>query len=408
MPAFAYSFQDNQGVIRQGTSEAESPDVLKQRLEEQGFKVVEIKQVRLKAKFQFGRVNLKELSLFCRQFSTMVDAGVSLVRCLDVLSSQTASGTLRKVLHEIQAEVESGQSLSKSMAKYPNIFNNLFVGLIRAGEVGGVLEESLQRLASFLEGDVALRRKVQSAMTYPVIVMVAAVIIVIGLVTFVLPSFFTIFKDMGIKDEEFPVMTKMLVELSNFMTTKWYFAIMIVVITVFAYKAINATKFGRRTIDYLKLKAPVFGPLTHRVAIARFSRTLGTLLSSGVPILGALETVAGTVSNERISEAIMEARARIREGDRIGPPLEKSGLFPPMVVHMVSIGEESGALDAMLEKVADFYESEVDAALDSLTSAIEPLLIVFLGGTVGFIVIAVMSPIVALVGNLSGGSGDDN
>ncbi len=407
MPAFAYSFRDSQGVVRQGTSEAETPDVLKQRLEEQGFTVVEIKQVRTRPKFQFGRVGLKDLSLFCRQFSTMVDAGVSLVRCLDVLSSQTASGTLRKVLREIQAEVESGQSLSKSMAKYPAIFNNLFVGLIRAGEVGGVLEESLQRLASFLEADVELRRKVKSAMTYPVIVIVAALGIVTFLVTFILPKFFTLFQDLGIKEEEFPAMTSALMNISNFMIERWYFATLGAIVFVIAFKAIISTKFGRRTFDLIKLKAPVFGPLNHRVAIARFARTLGTLLSSGVPILGALETVAGTVSNEMISEAIMEARARIREGDRIGPPLEKSGLFPPMVVHMVSIGEESGALDSMLEKVAEFYESEVDAALASLTSAIEPLLIVFLGGMVGFIVVAVMLPITSVVSNLSGGSGDE-
>lgn len=402
MPTFAYTFRDAMGTVRSGTSEAESAEILRKRLQEQGFTVTEVRQIRAQRPGGgWGRVKLSDLAIFCRQFSTMQDAGVSIVRSLDVLGQQTQSPKLRRIIMEIQAEVEAGQTLSKAMSKYPNVFSNLFIGLIRAGEVGGVLEESLQRLASFLEADVALRRKVRAAMTYPTIVVIAALAIVIGLVTFILPKFFDVFKDLGIK--EFPVMTQMLMDFSNFLTSRWYVMIAIVILVVIAFRMFVRTRIGRRLYDRLKLKLPVFGPLNHKIALARFSRTLSTLLSSGVPILQALETVAGTVANEIIAEAVMEARARIREGDRIGPPLEKSGMFPPMVVHMISIGEESGALDQMLSKVADFYESEVESTLQSLTSAIEPVLIVLLGGMVGFIVISLLLPLITAVQSLAGG-----
>lgn len=406
MPTFAYTFRDAVGTVRSGTSEAESAEILRKRLQEQGFTVTEVRQIRAQRPGGgWGRVKLSDLAIFCRQFSTMQDAGVSIVRSLDVLSQQTQSPKLRRILLDIQAEVEAGQTLSRAMSKYPNVFSNLFIGLIRAGEVGGVLEESLQRLAAFLEADVALRRKVRAAMTYPVIVVIAALAIVIGLVTFILPKFFEVFRDLGIRD--FPVMTQMLMDFSNFLTSRWYVMIAIVVLTVLAFRMFVRTRIGRRLYDRLKLKLPVFGPLNHKIALARFSRTLGTLLSSGVPILQALETVAGTVANEIIADAVMEARARIREGDRIGPPLEKSGMFPPMVVHMISIGEESGALDQMLSKVADFYESEVESTLQSLTSAIEPVLIVLLGGMVGFIVVSLLLPLITAVQSLAGGQGGD-
>jgi len=404
MPTFAYTFRDASGNVRSGTSEAESAETLRRRLQEQGFTVTEVRQVRAhRPGGGWGRVKLSDLAIFCRQFSTMQDAGVSIVRSLDVLAQQTQSPKLRRIIMDIQAEVEAGQTLSKAMSKYPNVFSNLFIGLIRAGEVGGVLEESLQRLAAFLEADVALRRKVRAAMTYPTIVVIVALAIVIVLVTFILPRFFDVFRDLNIK--EFPVMTQMLMDFSNFLTSRWYVMIAIVALVVMAFRMFVRTRIGRRLYDRLKLRLPVFGPLNHKIALARFSRTLSTLLSSGVPILQALETVAGTVANEIIAEAVMEARARIREGDRIGPPLEKSGMFPPMVVHMISIGEESGALDQMLSKVADFYESEVESTLQSLTSAIEPVLIVLLGGMVGFIVISLLLPLITAVQSLAGGQG---
>jgi type IV pilus assembly protein PilC len=411
MPTYAYSVRDAAGVLRNGTSEAENPDVLARRLREQGFVISEIKQTRAKKSSSgsfldnLQKIKLTELSVMCRQFSTMVDAGVSLVRCLSVLSEQTQNARLRRILGELQKEVEAGQTLSKSMAKYPGVFNNLFIGLIRAGEVGGVLEETLQRLSTFLEKDVELRRKVKSALTYPTIVVIFAVAIVVGLCTFVVPKFIQLFKDLGVK--EFPALTLGLMAFSDFLVHKTILLIIICGVTYVAFKAFIKTRFGMYAFDRFKLKVPVFGKLNHKVSLARFSRTLGTLLVSGVPILQALETVAGTVSNVVMADAIMEARARIREGDRIGDPLIKSKLFPPMVIHMISIGEESGALDAMLAKIADFYEDEVDAALASLAAAIEPLLIVFMGVAVLLIVLGMFMPMVALIQNLSG-SGDDS
>ena len=408
MPVYQYTVRDATGSMRTGTSEAENQDILKRRLQEQGFQVTDLKQTGKSSRKNttgYGRVKLKDLSIFCRQFSTMIDAGVSLVRALDVLAEQTQNPKLKRIIKDIQTEVESGQTLSKSMQKYPKVFNNLFVGLVRAGEVGGVLEEALQRLSFFLEKDMELKRKVKSALTYPVIVVIVAVVIVLGLCTFIVPKFVELFKDLGVK--ELPAMTQVLVDFSDFMKTKWYIGIAICVALWFSIKWFGSTKVGRRVIDRVKLKIPVFGPLGHKICLARFSRTLSTLLVSGVPILQAMETVAGTVGNEIISEAIMNARARIREGDRINEPLEKSKMFPPMVVHMISIGEESGALDQMLSKVAEFYEGEVESTLQSLTAAIEPVMIVFLGVCVGFIVIAMFMPLVSVIQNLTGGGDDE-
>jgi len=405
MPTYAYTVRDTSGAMIPGTVEAESESLLRRRLTEQGFTVLDVKETRGGRRRApgggFGRVKLNDLAMFCRQFSTMIDAGVSLVRCLSVLSEQTTNAKLKRIINDIQSEVEAGQTLSRALGKYPNVFTNLFTGLVRAGEVGGVLEESLQRLSQFLEKDQELRRKVRSAMTYPVIVMCVATGIVIGLVTFVLPRFMDLFKDLGVKD--FPVPTAMLMGFSHFLTGRWYFMVIIVVAFVIAFRLFVGTKVGRRIYDRIKLKVPVFGKLNHKIVLARFSRTLGTLLASGVPILQALETVSGTVSNEIMSDAVLEARARIREGDRIGDPLQRSKLFPPMVVQMISIGEESGALDPMLAKVADFYEAEVDAALASLTASIEPVMIVLLGGAVGFIVISMFLPLVYVVQNLTQG-----
>jgi len=415
MPTFQCTVRDQSGQVKTVVKEAESQAVVARQLREQGFTVAKIKQTRAGAsggkKVQGpvrGAVKLHELSIFCRQFSTMIDAGVSLVRCLSVLQEQATSARLKRITADLQSEVESGNSLSKAMSKYPRVFNNLFIGLVKAGEVGGVLEESLQRLSGFLEKDVEMRRKVKAAMTYPVIVMVVAVLIVVGLVTFIVPKFIDLFKELGVK--EFPPMTAFLVMLSNFLTggfpVRQIITGVVCMLAVMGFKMFVRTKFGKRVFDRFKLKVPVFGKLNHKIAVARFARTLGTLLVSGVPILQAMETVAGTVDNDILAEAIMHARARIREGERIGDPLRKSGLFPPMVVQMISIGEESGALDAMLTKVAIFYEQEVDAALESLTAAIEPVMIVLLGGIVCFIVVAMFMPMVSIIQSLSGGGED--
>lgn len=405
MPNYAYTIRDAVGTVIPGTSEAENEDILRKRLTEQGFTVVEIKQTKSSQKKigGMGGVKKAELSIMCRQFSTMIDAGVNLVRCLNVLADQATSPKLKAILTDVQNEVEGGQTLTRALEKYPSVFDRLFLGLVNAGEVGGALEESLQRLSGFLESDVKLRQKIKSALTYPVMILAFAGIVVIGLMTLILPKFMTMFVDLGIKD--LPPLTAAVKACSDFMVAKWYFVIIIVVAFVMAVKLLGKTKIGRRFMDTVKLKLPVFGSLNHKVCIARFARTLATLLSSGVAILQAMETVSGTVSNDIISDALLEARARIREGDRIAEPLGKSKLFPPMVVQMISIGEESGSLDPMLSKVADFYEDEVDAAVASLTSAIEPVLIVTLGMVVGCIVIAMFMPLIAVIQNLSGGGG---
>lgn len=406
MPNYSYTIRDATGAVIPGSSEAENEEILKRRLGEQGFEVVEVKQiksVKKKTPGGFGGVKKNDLAVMCRQFSTMIDAGVSLVRCLSVLEEQATNPKMKAILGDVRTEVEGGQELSRALEKYPNVFDRLFVGLVHAGQIGGALEESLQRLSQFLEKDVELRRKVKAALTYPMIVLIFAMTVVLLLMTFILPKFMTLFDDLGITD--LPAPTAILRATSTFLLAKWYIMLVIVIAFVIALKMFAKTKAGRRILDMFKLKAPVFGKLNHKVCIARFSRTMATLLSSGVGILQALETVSGTVSNDIISDAILSARASIREGEQIAEPLARSKMFPPMVIQMVSIGQESGSLDPMLSKVADFYEDEVDAALASLTSAIEPVLIVVLGGIVGFIVISLFLPLISVINSLSGAGG---
>jgi type IV pilus assembly protein PilC len=416
MANFAYVARGADGKTVQGSAEALHAAALRERLTQQGLTVTSIKEKKKKADMnanvelnipmldRFQRVKRTDLSIFCRQFSTMIDAGVSLVRCLDVLSEQSQSPKLRRIIADLRYEVESGNSLSKAMAKYPTVFDNLFIGLIRAGEVGGVLEEALQRLSTFLEKDVELNRKVKAAMTYPTLVTIVAIGIVLFLTMRIVPEFAKMFRDLGLKD--LPAMTQFLVDFSDFMVKKFWMVAVGGFLFWIAFKMFVRTRFGRRAYDRFRLKVPVFGKLNHKVTLARFSRTLSTLLASGVPILQAMETVAGAVGNEIIADAILDARARVREGDVISEPLRKSKMFPPMVVHMIAIGQESGSLDTMLSKIADFYDQEVDAAIAALTSAIEPVLIVFLGFVVGFIVIAMFLPLVNLINGLSGG-GDE-
>lgn len=406
MPVYSYTFRDPSGGVQKGTAEAESEDILRKRFEEQGFTITEVTMIKAKGAKQkrYGKVKLGHLSIFCRQFSTMVDAGVSLVRCLDVLSQQTQDTKLKKILIDIGERVEGGESLSRAMQRHPRTFSNLFIGLVRAGEIGGVLEESLQRLAHFLEKDVELRRKIKSAMTYPVLVFIMAFGITFFLVYWFVPQWSKILLDLGLKDDDIPAPTKFLINLAHTLETKWPIMLITLVAVIIAFKLFVSTRFGRRVTDRVKLKVPVFGKLHHKICMARFSRTMGTLLTSGVPILQAMETVAGTVGNTIMADAVMEARARIREGDRIGEPLEQSRLFPPMVVHMIGVGEESGSLDFMLQKIADFYESEVEATLASLTAALEPIMIVSLGFIVGFIVISMFLPLVRVIEQLSSGN----
>jgi type IV pilus assembly protein PilC len=413
MPLYSYVAKDAMGRAHTGTSEAENEKILVRTLREKGWWVQKIQEERAAIEAEaraaptrltlpfFGAVSGRDLAIFCRQFATMINAGVSMVRCLAVLEEQTTSMRLKEIIRDIQSRVEAGETLSRSLQNHPRVFSNLFVGLVKAGEIGGVLDETLNRLATFLEEDQRLRRKVRAAMTYPALVLCFALLIAIGLVTFILPRFMDVFKDLGIKQLPWP--TQLLVNVSNLLTHKWYLLILALVLFVVSVQSYTRTRTGRRHWHWLKLRLPVFGKLNHKVALARFSRTLSTLMVSGVPILAALETVAGAIDNDIIADAILAARSAIREGERIGDPLEKSGLFPPMVIQMITIGEETGSLDAMLSKVAEFYELEVDATLQSLTAALEPVLIVLLGTIVGFIVISMWLPLISIIQTLSTG-----
>lgn len=407
MPTFAFVAKDSRGQEIQTSVEAKNEQNLRRTLQAQGYEVISVVRTRsVGAKrtklSMFRRVKLIDLSQWCRQFATMINAGVSLIRCLTVLREQTTNPNLRIITEEIRTEVESGNSLSGAMQKYNRTFSSLAIGLVRAGEVGGVLDESLNRLATFLEKDVEFRRKIKSALTYPVIVIIAACGIVAFLVTYIVPKFMAMYEELEVGADKMPMITLILRNVSYWMRDNVLICIGILVAVFIALKLIGRTRVGRRYIDLIKLKSPVFGKLVHKLALARFASTLSTLLQSGVPILQAMETVAGAVGNSVIADALLDARASIREGEEIGRPLKDSGWFPPMVVQMIAIGEETGSLDSMLMKVSIFYESEVDTALSQLTAALEPLLIVFLGGVVGFIVIAVFLPLISLISELSG------
>lgn len=403
-PVFEYAAQDRTGRITQGRRAARSKDELISALRARGLTATRVEEAATdqarsspRASLFSGRIKLRHLSMFCRQFATLIGAGVSLVRCLDVLDQQTESMRLKEVIRDIQREVEGGSTLSRAMGRFPRVFSALAVGLIRAGEVGGVLDETLDRLAQFLEKDMALRRKVKSSMTYPVLVGVVGLGIMVFLATFIIPRFVALFAEIGLAVDEFPLPTLLLVRASNVITGWWWLCLLFGAVGFMAIRRVIATRTGRRYFDALRLRLPVMGSLFLKVGIARFARTLSTLLGSGVPILQAMETTAGAVDNTVLADAILAARSSVREGQSISEPLANSGMFPPMVVQMIAIGEETGQLDGMLSRVADFYEEEVDAAVAGLTSALEPVMIVGLGFMVGFVVISMFLPLVRLI-----------
>ena len=350
------------------------------------------------AKFMEGKVKLKDLTIFSRQFATMINAGVSMVRSLGILAEQSESKRLQRILADIKDQVEQGQSLSDSMARYPDTFDNLYCGMIKAGEAGGVLDGVLLRVAGFLENQNRLNTQVKSAMAYPLTVMVFALIISGVMLMFIVPMFAGMFEQMGAK---LPAFTQALVDLSNFLVSPY--AILLVVgvgIAVWLFKMFHATPKGAFIIDQYKLKLPVAGDLVRKVSVARFSRTLGTLLKSGVPLLGALEIVRDSIGNLVISAVMEDLRLSVSEGEGLAKPLERAGVFPAMVTQMVAIGEETGAIDAMLEKIADFYDEEVEAAVHALTSMLEPLMMVLIGGIVGSIVVGMYLPIFDIVNKI--------
>jgi len=346
-----------------------------------------------------NRITTRDLGVFTRQFATMINAGLPMVQCLDILSSQMDKPSFKKIVSDVMYDVEAGSTLAEAPRKQP-CFSDLFVNMVEAGEAGGILDVILNRLAVYLEKADALMKKVKGAMTYPAVVMTVCIGASIFMLMFIIPTFAAMFKDFG---GELPLPTKIVMGLSDFLRANWYLLLGVVVGAFFAFKRYYKTTAGHYRIDRIMLRLPILGDVIRKSAVARFTRTLGTLVSSGVPILNGLEITARTSGNKVIEEAVLKTRTSISEGNTIAEPLRECGVFPPMVVQMIGVGEQTGALDEMLEKVADFYDSEVDTAVGALTSIIEPVMIVVMGTIVGGMLIAMYLPMFKLVTVVSGG-----
>jgi len=349
------------------------------------------------------KVKSKDLALFTRQFSVMLDAGLPLVQCLEILGQQQDNKAFQKVIFQVRADVEAGMTLADSMAKHPRVFEPLYTNMVAAGETGGILDIILQRLSTYLEKMVKLKSDVKSALIYPIAVIIISIIVISIIMVVVIPAFKNIFEGLLGPGERLPWLTEMVVSISHIMATYWWLVALFTGIAVFGLKAWYKTDKGHRLIDKLILKLPIIGVILQKIAIARFSRTLSTLLSSGVPILESLDITAKTSGNVIIGEAILKIRSAIEQGSTIVEPLKAAQVFPVMVSQMIGVGEQTGALDAMLSKIADFYEQEVDAAIANLLALLEPAMIMFLGVTIGTIVIAMYLPLFTLIGKLAGG-----
>ena len=386
--------KNRQGELRQGEMEAGDEQAVRNRLSQMGIEPSRVRRslgsFELKLPGMGGSVTTKDILVFTRQFSVMIDAGLPLVQALEIIGTQADNPVFRKVLLAVKSKVEAGSTFADALADHPKAFDDLFVQLVRAGEIGGILDTILNRLGAYIEKNDKLKRRVKGAMAYPTIVLVVAVGVVGALLGFVTPTFEKMFKDFG---GTLPGPTQFLVDLSHSL-------IGIPTGVYFAFKTAIRTKKGQIVWDATVLKLPLFGALARKVAVARFTRTLGTMLSSGVPILDALQIVGRAAGNKTVESAIMYTRAKISEGKNIAQPLAETKVFPAMVVQMIGVGEATGAMDAMLNKIADFYDDEVDVAVGALTSMLEPLMMVFLGSVVGFFMIAMYLPIFSIAGNI--------
>ena len=401
---FAYKARNLSGRIMTGKVEADSQGAAVARLREKNFFVVDIKpqrtsEINLDKLFGF-KLKTKDMALFCRQFSTMSEAGIPLLQCLNILVLQTENKNLQKILREVVVEIEKGKTLTDAFKVYKEKLPDLFINMLAAGEASGTLDQALGRLAAQFEKDHEMMEKVKSAMTYPVVVAIFAAVAVVALIILVVPIFAEIFSSMG---AQLPLPTRILIALSDIFTKYWY-AMPVVVIALFiAFKRSIATPGGKKAVDKIILKLPVAGKLVNKTITARFARTLATLLRSGVPLMQSLETVENVVGNTVVAREIAEARALVREGEKMAPVFMKGKFFPPMVVNMISIGEESGSLDNLLEKLAMFYEQEVETMVARLSSIIEPLMIAGVGIMVGFIALSIYMPLFSMSGALQGG-----
>ncbi len=394
MPVYVWVAQTKKGRKLKGEIDAANEAIALSSLKKRNFTV---KKLRLKPKdilanisFLKPKVTKKDLVVFTRQFSTMIDAGLPLVQGLTILAEQNENPTFKSILKEITKDVEGGSTLAEAMKKHPKVFDSLFVNLVAAGEIGGILDTILRRLAQFIEKAEKLKSQIKGAMTYPLVVVAIAILVIAVILIFVIPVFEDMFKSFG---SALPTPTQIVVNMSRFMKGNFHWVIIALGALIYGFKRYRDTASGRKQTDALFLKLPIFGNLLKKTAVARFTRTLGTMISSGVPILDALEIVAKTAGNVVIEEIIYEVRGSIAEGQTIAEPLSENDIFPGMVIQMIAVGEATGALDSMLEKIADFYDEEVDAAVSALTSMLEPLLMLFLGGSIGGLVIAMYLPI---------------
>jgi type IV pilus assembly protein PilC len=397
MPVFLWEGTTRKDELKKGEMEAIDEVAIRGLLRRQGYKSIEVrnkpKDLMEYLPFLQGRVKEKSIVVFCRIFSTMINAGLPLIQCLDLLAQQEENKVFAKILRAIKEDIEGGTSLTDALKKYPNVFDDLFVNLIAAGEAGGMLDIILGRLSDYLEKAMKLKKRVKGAMTYPAAVLFISFGVVALLLLKVIPVFQKMFEGMG---GQLPGPTMMLIAASEFAQSYFFVIIFILVVIYITFNRFYKTEKGRWLLDSLSLKAPVFGPLLKKVAVAKFSRTLSTMMSSGVPILEGLSIVSRTSGNKVIEDALLKTRQSISEGRTIAEPLAETGIFPSMVVQMIAVGEATGALDTMLTKIADFYDDEVDAAVDAMTALLEPVMMVFLGGIVGGMIIAMYLPIFKL------------
>jgi type IV pilus assembly protein PilC len=398
---FQYKVKDKSGKLVEGSLEAENAQLVVSKLRSMGYVPIEIQQTggpglqkELKLPGLSDRVKLKDVSVFSRQFATMINSGLSLLRSLNILAEQTESKPLAEIVGQVRMDVEKGASLSQAMAKHPKAFNRLYVSMVRAGEVGGALDSVLLRLADTIEKQVELRRKVKSAMTYPLVVAILVLTIVTAMLLFVIPMFQGIYKQLG---GTLPAPTQILIDISNVCRKLWWAVFLVEIAAAVAFRKWINSEEGRKQWDAIKLKVPIFGKLVRKTALARFSRTLSALVRSGVPILESLDIVAETAGNYVVANAVRETQAAVKRGDPLSKKLEEHPVFPPMVVQMMAVGEETGALDEMLDKIADFYDQEVEATVDALTSLIEPILIVVMGVCVGGMIISLYLPMFNII-----------
>jgi len=397
MATFAYKGMDAKGTPATGQVEGESKVVAAAALRSKGLTVVDLDEIKrslgqIDILEPFQTIKSKDLTVFSRQFATMVNSGLSMLRCLYVLEEQTPNKKLVKVIADLKDDVEAGISLSDALEKHPKVFNRLYVSMVRAGELGGILDEVLNRLAAQLEKDDSIRRAVKSAMVYPIMIASFAILVLIGMVLFLIPIFAKMYNDLG--HAKLPALTRFMMGVSAVLRGYWFIAIPAIVLLIWGIRRLKRTSRGTDLWDRTKLNLPMgIGAIVQKLAVARFSRTLGTLVSSGVPILQAIDITGKAAGNTVLEKAMVEVQQSIKEGQSITRPLEGIRVFPAMVTQMISVGEETGSLDAMLSKIADFYEDEVNASVKALTSIIEPIMMIGVGGIVGLVVISMYLPI---------------